>query len=195
MLISGKCKSHIEPGLSNELITCNEWLVDNRLSHLGQTYTTNILFGSRSKLIMKSNLICNGTNIRAKNSVQYISATLDQHLSCDEISRSLVKKPYIHFDYFTRFGILVWISTGKADHSSQNKIICFVLKVDNNSHVGWSSLRSYSGYQSPKELIWYLCQVNRIKFVVTSGDILYHHVNIIAVQVTSNCPIHPRFEF
>ncbi len=49
LIVSGLDQNKIEKELSNELETCRQWLIDNKLSlHLGKTEA--IIFGTKRKL-------------------------------------------------------------------------------------------------------------------------------------------------
>ncbi len=82
LIVSGKIVQAIETKLSQELYKISVWLEKNKLSlHLGKT--ESILFASKKRLKDKNkmNIVCNGNEIIAKDSVKYLGATLDQDMS------------------------------------------------------------------------------------------------------------------
>ena len=96
----------INAKLTNDLEVVNDWLIDNKLSlHLGKT--ESILFGSRPKLKSDSclHIICNSTNIKSTDSVKYLGATIDQHMSCESIATNIIQKANatLKFLYRKRF--------------------------------------------------------------------------------------------
>jgi len=98
-----KSRSVIENELSDDLQAVSSWLVDNKLSlHLGKT--ESIVFGSKHKL--KSNpslkVSCNGIAIQSTSSVQYLGATLDQNLSCENIASSVINKANARLKFLYR---------------------------------------------------------------------------------------------
>ena len=164
ILVSGKSKYDIERLLTRDLGRVSNWLVDNKLSlHLGKT--ESILFGSKPKLKKDSNLniLCNGTVIQHTDSVKYLGATLDQCLSYETMVTSIIKKAnarlkflyrkqrflslytkkmlvmsliQCHFDY----ACSIWYYGISQDlknrlQVTQNKIIRFILRFDQRSHI------------------------------------------------------------
>ena len=90
--------SHSDPNIisekmGKELHSCNQWLVDNKLSlHLGKTEC--ILFGSKRKLrkIKNFKITCNEHTISAKSNVKYLGLDIDQYLSGELIVDNIIKK-------------------------------------------------------------------------------------------------------
>ena len=106
---------------------------------------------------------CNGTVIKATDSVKYLGATLDQSLSCDSMARSVIKKAnsrlkflyrkrqflthhtkkllvmsliQCHFDYACSFWYSALTQSLKNRlQTTQNKMIRFVMDLDNRSHI------------------------------------------------------------
>lgn len=164
ILTSHKDHSVISRELSSDLNSCNQWLIDNRLSlHPGKTEC--ILFGSRARLKKVNNfhISCNGNTIQSQESINYLGVTLDQYLSGDIMVDSVVKKVngrlkflYRHFNYFNQtlrrnlssallqcqfdYCCTAWftgIST-KSKHKlqvAQNKIIRFILNLPPREHI------------------------------------------------------------
>ena len=142
-----------------------EWLIGNKLSlHLGKT--ESILFGSKSRLKSQSNMTisCHTNVIEAKTQVKYLGATLDQTLSCESMALSIIQKAnarlkflyrkrrYLtfitkkllvmsliqcHFDYACSFWFAGLSQSLKNRlQTTQNKLIRFVLNLDQMIHVG-----------------------------------------------------------
>lgn len=140
----------------------SDWLVDNKLSlHLGKT--ESMLFGSKPNLKKESclNISCNGSTIQHTDSVKYLGATLDQSLSFEKMS--VIKKANARLKFLYRKQKLLSLYTKKMlimsliqchfDYAcsiwyygiaqnlknrlqvTQNKIIRFVLRLDQRSHI------------------------------------------------------------
>ena len=91
LMVSGKDVGKIQDNLSLELQSLNDWLVDNKLSlHPGKT--ESILFGSNHMLKGQSELkiVCNNTDIVAKDTVNYLGADLDQRLSGESMAKQII---------------------------------------------------------------------------------------------------------
>ena len=79
--------------LSNELKSCRQWLIDNKLSlHLGKTEA--ILFGSKRKLrkVTSFAVKCDNKIIQNVKSVKYLGIQIDEDLSGDSIVKEIIKK-------------------------------------------------------------------------------------------------------
>ena len=82
ILVSDKDSRVVSQALSNDLRSCNNWLIDNELSlHVGKTEC--ILFGSHARLKKASdfNIMYNGQTICSQDSINYLGVTIDQTLS------------------------------------------------------------------------------------------------------------------
>jgi hypothetical protein len=96
--------------LSKDLKACNDWLIDNQLSlHPGKTEL--ILFGTKRQLSKVDNFHIAFDNhiIKSVDTIKYLGATLDQHLSGEAMVDSIIKKAtgrlkflYRHSQYFNR---------------------------------------------------------------------------------------------
>ena len=169
LLISGKFPSVIAQNLTEELNSCYQWLVDNKLSlHLGKTET--MLLGSKKKLkkVQNFSVSCNNTEIEQTKKVTYLGAILDNTLSGESIVNSIIKKAnsrlkflyrqasslnqnsrktlataliQCHFDY----SCSSWYSglnknlKGKLQ-IMQNKIVRFILNKGPREHIGQEEL-------------------------------------------------------
>ena len=85
------------------LESCNEWLVDNRLSlHLGKT--EYIIFGSKRKLSATSNfnVKCMGHTINGQDSVKYLGVNIDRRVSGEATADNIIKKASSRLKYLYR---------------------------------------------------------------------------------------------
>ena len=83
----------ISQKLGLQLESCSKWLVDNNLSlHLGKT--ERMLFGPQRKLhqYQDFSINCNGTNIKADQSVKYLGLQIDNMLSGENIVMLIIEK-------------------------------------------------------------------------------------------------------
>lgn len=93
LLVSGKNLEEISRILGTNLQSCNQWLVDNRLSmHLGKTECR--LFGSKIKLkrINRFSVISHDIEIKSKSSVKYMGLDLDESLDGENTVNSIRRK-------------------------------------------------------------------------------------------------------
>ena len=93
LLVRGKDPNHITQMLSDNLKSCSNWLIDNKLSlHLGKT--ESILFGTKRKLKTIQNFQVKCDNIIIKNvkSIKYLGLMLDDTLSGESIVYNILKK-------------------------------------------------------------------------------------------------------
>ena len=195
--------SHINPDvisdeLSSDLRTCNNWLINNKLSlHVGKTEL--ILFGSRRKLKKASNFSITYKDhvIKPVSNLKYLGVQLDQHLSGEVMAEETLKKAtsrlkflYRHSNFFNQklrkslcsallqchidYCCNSW-HTGlskKFQHSFQilqNKMIRYILKLSPRDHVGYSEI----------DTVGFLCTSSRSRQLR-----LNHMFNIFH----SNCP-------
>ena len=133
LIVSGKDVQNISYCLSNELESCREWLVNNRLSlHLGKT--ESILFGS--KVMLKKSrplsVSCDGNLIKSSNSVKYLGIVLDDTLSGNSIARDILKKAGARLKFLYRQSHMLEImkiiqkfrrNSPKRNHESPLKVI------------------------------------------------------------------------
>ncbi|KAJ8046701.1 RNA-directed DNA polymerase from mobile element jockey [Holothuria leucospilota] len=171
LIVSDKDVSNISSSLSNELESCREWLVDNKLSlHLGKT--ESILFGSKAMLKKSTPLSvsCNGNLIKPSNSVKYLGIVLDETLSGEHIVCNILKKAgarlkflYRHSNSLNRssrkilcsaliqcyldYSCTSWYSAISQHYKNklqilQNKIVRFILDRGPRFHIGQAELDS-----------------------------------------------------
>ena len=170
LLVRGKDPDIISTLLGTNLQSCNQWLVDNRLSmHLGKTEC--ILFGPKRKLkeVENFNVECDDHTIQSVKSVKYLGLDLDQSLSGDTIVNNIVKKTGSRLKFLYRQGHFLKFETRKllghaliqpffdysasSWHSSltralkrklqvaQNKLARFILNLGPRAHIGSDELQ------------------------------------------------------
>ena len=104
ILVADEHISNIEKLPKKELETVSgDWLINNKLSlHLGKT--ESILFGSKIKLKSESNLniSCRGIDIKPKERVKYLGATLEQCLSGESMVKSIIQKANARLKFLYR---------------------------------------------------------------------------------------------
>ena len=92
-MFSHKNPEFISQKLGKELELCNELLIHNKLSlHLGKTEC--ILCGPKRKLktIANFQINRNGHRLTSQNSIYYLGIVIDQNLSGERPSNSIIKK-------------------------------------------------------------------------------------------------------
>lgn len=182
LVVSHKDANVIANTLGKELESCNNWMIDNKLSlHLGKTEA--MIIGSKRKIKKVNNftIICNGEVIKGVESVKYLGVHLDQcasgELQCQSVNQKInarlkflyrqancfnqnIKKTLCsaliqpHFDYTCSS----WYS-GVSSKSKkqlqiyQNKITRFILGLDPRTHIG----------QAEREKVNLLSVENRVK--------------------------------
>ena len=93
LIVSGSDPNVIADLLSNELKSCRQWLIDNKLSlHLGKTEA--ILFGTKRKLQRVDTFAvkCDDKIIKNVKSVKYLGVQLDEDLAGESIVKEILKK-------------------------------------------------------------------------------------------------------
>ena len=165
LLVRGKDANLIASILSENLQSCSNWLLDNKLSlHLGKTEA--ILFGTKRKLKNVKEFIvkCHDITIQNVKCVKYLGLLIDETLSGENIVSNILKKASNRLKFLYRFSDILNTKSRKTlcsaliqcyfDYSSsswysginktlkkklqimQNKIIRFILKLDNRAHIG-----------------------------------------------------------
>ena len=171
ILVSNKDPQVVARELSKDLNSCNQWLIDNRLSlHVGKTEC--ILFGSHANLDNAKDfkISYNGQVICPKDSISYLGATIDKTLSGDKFVDDLTKKVagrlkflYRHSSYLTQklrkklcnallqchidYCSSAWYSgigirAKQKLQVTQNKMVRFILDLSPRSHIDQSTLNS-----------------------------------------------------
>lgn len=168
--------SDADPGivadsLSFDMKSVNRWLVDNQLSlHVGKTEL--ILFGSNKKLSKVDNfhVLYEDQTIKPSNSVKYLGASLDQHLSGEVMVDTIVKRAtgrlkflYRYSKYFNQklrkdlcssliqchldYCSAAWYTGLTKKYQKklqvlQNKMVRFILDMSPREHVGQANLQA-----------------------------------------------------
>jgi hypothetical protein len=161
----------IASSLSIDMKAINSWLVDNQLSlHVGKTEL--ILFGSSRQLNKVDNFNVPYDNyiIQPTDSVKYLGATLDQHLSGEVMVDSIIKKAtgrlkflYRHSKIFSQklrkdlcsslvqchldYCSAAWYTGLTKKYQKklqvlQNKMVRFILDMSPREHVGQAQLQT-----------------------------------------------------
>ena len=165
LIVSGSNPQLIADTLSKELESCKQWLMDNKLSlHLGKT--ESILFGSKRKLkkVESFDVKCGNESIKHVNRVKYLGVQIDNDLSGNSIVKDIVTKVNLRLRFLYRYKELLNFESRKTlcsaliqclfDYScsswypginkelkdklrvAQNRMIRFILKLDNRTHRG-----------------------------------------------------------
>ena len=165
LIVSGFDSKEIADELSRELESCRQWLIDNKLSlHLGKTEA--ILFGSRRKLKRTNSfdVKCGEIKVKNVNSVKYLGLQIDNNLSGTSVIEDIIKKCNTRLKFLYRYNDMLNLEVRKTlctalvqcsfDYSCcswypginetfrkklqvmQNKMIRFILKLDNRAHIG-----------------------------------------------------------
>ncbi len=161
LLVSDKDPRVVSDNLSEELESCNEWLVDNRLLlYLGKTEA--MLCGTERKIRSKEGfgVKCKDTPIDSVSEVKYLRIKIDETLSGDGILEITVKKCNGRIKFLYRqagylptavkktqyqalvidYAISSWYAamTQKARHKLQtvhNKMVRFILDMEPRTHL------------------------------------------------------------
>ncbi len=93
LLVSDKDPRVVSDTISRELETCNEWLIDNKLS-LHQGKTEAMLCGTQRKIKNRegSGVKCKDTPIETVTEVNYLGVKIDEKRSEEGILDTVVKK-------------------------------------------------------------------------------------------------------
>ena len=171
IISSHKDPKVISQSLSSDLQSCNNWLINNKLSlHVGKTEC--ILFGSSRKLskVDQFQVTYNGQVIKAQESIKYLGVTLDQSLSGDIMVDSIIKKAtgklkflYRYSQYFNQklrknlcsaliqchldYCCTSWFADLNKSYQRklqilQNKMVRFILDLSPREHIGQVHLDS-----------------------------------------------------
>ena len=101
----GKDPKIVSKCISTELDSCNNWLIDNKLSlHVGKTEC--ILFGSKRKLNYVKNFHVNykDHSIKGTKTVKYLGVILDQDLSGSSMALNVIPKALGNLKFLYRHG-------------------------------------------------------------------------------------------
>ena len=120
LLVSWLTPESISQKLSQELKSCHDWLVDNKLSlHIGKT--ESILFSTKKKNNQSDNfqVFCNGTPVKRVNFVKYLGLTIDSTLSGDSIVSNITEKATSRLKFLYRYKSIL--------KEQSRKILCSAL--------------------------------------------------------------------
>ena len=204
ILFSHKDPEIISQKLACALESCNNWLIDNKLSlHLGKT--ESIIFGSKRKVKKVGNFSISsmGQNLAGQDTVKYLGVNIDQTVSGETIAKNIIHKAnsrlrflyrqasclnqnsrkilvsaliQCHFDYAAS----AWYSglsqtLKKRLQTTQNKMARFILNLGPRAHVD-QELLSTLKYLNVENRVRFLklCHVHRI-FNHNSAPYLTEH--------------------
>ena len=178
LLISGKDLQSIAHELSNELKSCYDWLVDNKLSlHLGKT--ESILFSTKKKNILDNNyqVYCNSTPIKQVNNIEYLGLTLDNTLSGESITSNIIKKASSRLKFLYRYKSML--------KEQSRKILCSALI---QCHFDYCCSSWYSNLNKMQKKSLLVMQNKIVRFILDLGPrahlstIEYKKVNMLPVS-------------
>ena len=178
LIVSGTDPQSIADELSKELESCRQWLMDNKLSlHLGKT--ESILFGSKRKLkkVESFDVKCGDITIKHVTSVKYLGVQIDNDLGGNSIVKGIISKVNSRVKFLYKYKDLLNFESRKTlcsaliqclfDYScsswypginkdlkdklqvAQNKVIRFILNLDNRAHIGNQELETAGFLQVP----------------------------------------------
>ena len=153
--LQGKDTKEIADILSNNLNSCSNWLVDNKLSlHLGKTEA--ILFGSKRKLKKSNNfqVKCNDTTIKNVNNVKYLGLTLNDNMSGESIVHNILKKASCRLKFLYRYSNILNLKSRKT--------LCFALI---QCHFDYSCSSWYSGINKDLKQRLQIMQNKMIRYI------------------------------
>ena len=169
LIISGKDPKVIAEKLTKELESCQQWLMDNKLSlHLGKTEA--MIFGTKRKLkkVESFEVKCGNIKINNVNEVKYLGLQIDDNLSGEAAVNNVLKKSNSRLKFLYRYSNMLKFPARKIlcsaliqchfDYScsswfpginkglkvklqvAQNRIIRFILNLNNRAHIGQKEL-------------------------------------------------------
>ena len=169
LIISGTDPTQIAEKLTKELESCQQWLMDNKLSlHLGKTEA--MIFGTKRKLkqVESFEVKCGNIKINNVNQVKYLGLQIDDNLSGENAVKNVLKKANSRLKFLYRYSDMLKFPARKTlcsaliqchfDYScsswypsinknlkdklqiAQNKMIRFILNLNNRAHIGQNEL-------------------------------------------------------
>jgi hypothetical protein len=182
LLVSDKDPDHIANRLGNELDSCRQWLVDNKLSlHLGKTEC--MLFGTKKRLnkVNSFSVSCGGQTIKSSKVAKYLGVTLDESLNGESIAQDVIKKASARLKFLYRQAGSLNLTTRKtlcnalimcyydytcsswyssvSQHfknrlqTMQNKIVRFILDLGPRTHIGQTERNKIGMLSVPDRVI------------------------------------------
>ena len=173
LIVSDRKPDTISKKLSEDLGSCNEWLIDNKLSlHVGKTEC--IVFGSKRKLNKLDNFSVSYGNsvIKGQRHIKYLGVVIDQCLSGDTMANNIIAKTLAKLKFLYRYKnclnqtlrknpsmallqchldycATTWYPTLSVRlknklQTTQNKIARYILNYNHREHIGRTELSSIS---------------------------------------------------
>ena len=180
LLVSGTDPKVISNILSNELNSCHNWLVDNKLSlHLGKT--ESILFGTKRKLALINNfqVHCNNFLIKSVEKVSYLGLTLENTLSGDCIVTNIIKKASSRLKFLYRYKDML--------NENSRKILCSALI---QCHFDYCCSSWYSSTSKTLKNKLQIMQNKMIRFILNLG--YRAHIGILEHEKVNMFPVASR---
>jgi hypothetical protein len=172
LISSGKNPGNIASFLSEELMSCYKWLIDNKLT-LHVSKTECLIFGTKRKLKnVDFHVFCNGSLVERVTSVKYLGVILDQTPSGVQHVQSILKKAGSRLAFLFRYSAILnqrarlticsalvqpnfdyccstWFSSLTAAYKTklaviQRRMVRFVLGMNPRDHVGQQEFRKLS---------------------------------------------------
>ena len=159
LLVSGFDPNSIATQLSQELKSCYDWLIDNKLSlHLGKT--ESILFSTKRKNKINNNfqVFFNTTPITNVNSVKYLGLNLDCTLSGESIVSTITKKATSRLKFLYRYNSIL--------KEQSKKILCSALI---QSHLDYCCSSWYTSLNKLQKKRLQVLQNKFIRFILDLG--------------------------
>ena len=182
ILFSHKDPRVISDKLSTVMESCQDWLVDNKLSlHLGKT--ESIIFGPKRKLQQAEELFCvkcNNHTIGVQRCIKYLGIFIDNLLSGEDIVNCIVKKVNQRLKFLYRNSSCLSLSTRQTlcsaliqchlDYAcaswyegltkclkkklqvAQNKMIRFILNLHNRHSVSYVEFQKLNSLNVPNRV-------------------------------------------
>ena len=180
LLVTGKDPYSIACELSNELKSCYDWLVDNKLSlHLGKT--ESILFSTKKKSILNNNfqVYCNTTPIKLVKDVEYLGLTLDNTLSGELIITNIIKNASSRLDILYRYKSML--------KEQSRKILCSALI---QCHFDYCCSSWYANLNKTQKKSLQVMQNKIIRFILDLGP--RSHISTIQFKRVNMLPVSYR---
>ena len=156
LIVSGPDPDVIAETLSNELKSCRQWLIDNKLSlHLGKTEA--ILFGTKRKLRRVDTFAvkCDDEIIQNVKSVKYLGIQLDEDLAGESIVKEIIKKANSRLKFLYRCKDMLNLNT--------RKILCTALI---QCHFDYSCSSWFSGVNKTLRKKLQIMQNKMVRFTL-----------------------------
>lgn len=185
LIVSDRDPNVISRKLKSDLISCNQWFSENKLSmHVGKTEC--ILFGSKRNIskIKEFEIEYNGYTIKGQPTVKYLGVSLDQTLSGEHMAKGVIAKItqklkflyryqdclnktikrnlcsallQCHFDYCSSSWYFNLNTRLKRKlQTTQNRIVRYITGLPPRSHIGQTELDSIQ-YLNVEDRLKQLC--------------------------------------